>query len=199
MKLSQTDHTNSNSLDSFLFRVLSLRLNCFLHLVYVIIKDVSELSPGLLRDGNGSPVSREELCINVVDISTDFLVLPEVGFDLTDPHVNPTVVLADVKVEVLVLHSEVLTLRQLALEASVICAKLVNQVGQSISELDHSLSRDGNLGSEKYFSNIEIQNFSEFFSPWATPSDCLGHPEKPPARIFLQIQIVSPVILDHHL
>ena len=60
---SQTDHTNSNSLDSFLFRILilSLSFGSFLHLVDVIIEDVSELSPGLLRDGNGSPVSREDI------------------------------------------------------------------------------------------------------------------------------------------
>ena len=81
--------------------------------------------------------------------ASQLFLLPEVGFDLTDPHIDSTVVLADVKVEVFVLHSEVLPLRQLALEASIICAKLVNQVGQSISELDHSLSRDRNLGSEK--------------------------------------------------
>ena len=35
--------------------------------------------------------------------------------------------------------------------------------------------------------------------PWPSPGDGLRHPQEPAARILLEIQIVSPVVLDHHL
>ena len=74
--------------------------------------------------------------------------VPEVSFNLADPHVDPAVVLADVEIEILVLDPEVLTLGQLSFEAAVISAKLVHEISESVPELDHSLGWDGNLGPE---------------------------------------------------
>ena len=74
--------------------------------------------------------------------------VPEVSLDLADPHVHPAVVLADVEIEVLVLDPAVSPLGQLALEAAVVGAELLGEVGQRVPELDHALGRDGDLGPE---------------------------------------------------
>ena len=87
----------------------------------------------------------ESKIIGIMSFTLIFHFIPEVGFDLAYPHVDAAVVLADVKVKVLVLDPEVLALRQLPLEASVICAELVSEVSQRVPELDHALGRDGDL------------------------------------------------------
>ena len=100
--------------------------------------------------------------------------VPEVSLDLADPHVHPAVVLADVEIEVLVLDPAVSPLGQLALEAAVVGAELLGEVGQRVPELDHALGRDGNLRSG------------------AAAGNCLGHSQEPSARVLFEIQIIPP-------
>lgn len=81
---------------------------------------------------------------------------------LTDAHVDAPIVLADVEVEVLVVDLHVTPLRQIALESNkrcpwfvqkgvavnlpaIVCAELLQQIGQCVPELDHSLRRNGDL------------------------------------------------------
>lgn len=64
---------------------------------------------------------------------------------LGNAHVDATIVLSDVKVEILIFHSHVPSLRQLAFESSIIGAKFFKEICQSIPELNHPLSGNGDL------------------------------------------------------
>merc|ERR1711902_264804 len=115
-------------------------LNSFLHLVNIIVENISESAPRLFWDGDGCP---------------------EVGLDLADSHVDAPVVLADIKIEVLILNPAVTAFWQLALEPTILSAELLDKVSQGVPELDHALGRNGYLG------------------PWASPSNSLRHSQKP--------------------
>lgn len=143
-----------------------------IHLITVVLENVPEPAPVLLRHGDRGA---------------------EVRLDLADAHVDPAVVLSNVKVKVLVLRPHVPPLGQLpapghsvgALQATqpaaVGRAKLLQQIRQRVPELDHALRRDGDLG------------------PGAAARDGLGDAQEAAAHILLQVEVVPAVVLDHHL
>merc|ERR1719320_2176476 len=73
-------------------------LDGLFHPDHIVVENVSELGPTLLRDGDSRA---------------------EVGLHLTDAHVHSAIVLTNVEIEVLVLHPAVPSLRQLPLKAAI--------------------------------------------------------------------------------
>lgn len=67
--------------------------------------------------------------------------------NLGDPHENSTVVLSNVKVEVLVLHPNVSTFGKLCSESTILSAKLFEEIGQGVPEFNHALSWNSDLGT----------------------------------------------------
>merc|ERR1719239_1845968 len=80
-------------------------LHSLFHPNHIVVKNVSEFAPALLRDSDGCA---------------------EVGLHLADAHVHPTVILTNVKVEILVLYPAVPSLRQLSLKATILTSKLLS-------------------------------------------------------------------------
>ena len=67
--------------------------------------------------------------------------------NLGDPHENSTVVLSNVKVEVLVLHPNVSTFGKLSSESTILSPKLFEEIGQGVPEFNHALSWNSDLGT----------------------------------------------------
>lgn len=66
---------------------------------------------------------------------------------LGNSHVDATVVLADIKIEILAIHAHVTALRQVAFEATVVGAEFFEKVRQRVAKLYHTLSRYCDLRS----------------------------------------------------
>lgn len=64
---------------------------------------------------------------------------------LRNAHVDATIVLSNVEVEILIFHSHVASLGQLAFKSSIISTKFFKEICQSIPELNHPLSGNGDL------------------------------------------------------
>lgn len=60
---------------------------------------------------------------------------------LRNSHVDSTVVLTDVEVEILIVNAHVATIGQVSLEAAVVGAELFQKVCERIAELNHTLGR----------------------------------------------------------
>lgn len=105
----------------------------------------------------------------------------KVGLDLTDAHIHAAVVLADVEVKVLVVDVEVPALRQVGLVRVLVAAELVEQVREGVPELDHALRRYRDLRTGP------------------APRYRLRDAQEPAPRVLLQVQVVTSVVLHHHL
>lgn len=89
---------------------------------------------------------------------------------------------------------------------SIVGAKLVQQIGQRVPKLHHSLCRNGNLRSRstagyrlRHLYTIRCGFVLLVFVLLLLYPYLITHPQKPTARVLLQIQIVPSIVLDHHV
>jgi hypothetical protein len=61
--------------------------------------------------------------------------------NLGDSHVDAAVVLANVEIEIFIVDAHVTPIGQVALEAAIIGAELLEQIRERVAELDHTLGR----------------------------------------------------------
>lgn len=131
-----------------------------LNFLTVIGQNVPETWPAFFRNSDGST---------------------KVSFHLRYSHINPATVLSNVKIEVLVVHMHVPALGQVGFVRVLVGAKLVQQIGECVAELDHPLGGYGDLGARP------------------ATGDGLGDAQKAAPRVLLQVQVVAAVLFEHHL
>jgi hypothetical protein len=141
-------------------RATATRRRLLLDLIAVIGQYIPEPRPALLRDRDSRT---------------------KVRLHLRDTHIDTAIVLAYVEIEILVVDVHVSALGQVRFVRVLVGAELVEEVGEGVAELDHSLRRDGHLRT-------------------GTPSGYrLGDAEETTPRVLLQVEVIASVVLDHHL